>query len=78
MKFGGFDVDVGWDLAADNHDNLYVTGYYQNFSELDATQLEDELETGNLDSSWHITMLAMNCGIGQRTPMEMVFQYLIR
>ena len=47
VKFGGFDVDVGWDLAADNHDNLYVTGYYQNFSELDATQLEDELETGN-------------------------------
>ena len=47
VKFGGFDVDVGWDLAADNYDNLYVAGYYQNFSELDATQLEDELESGN-------------------------------
>ena len=42
MKFGGFDVDVGWDLAADNYDNLYVTGYYQNFTEFDATQLNDD------------------------------------
>jgi len=41
IKFGGFDVDVGWDLAADNYDNLYVTGYYQNFTEFDATQLTD-------------------------------------
>jgi len=39
MKFGGFDVDVGWDLAADNYDNLYVTGYYQNETEFDATML---------------------------------------
>ena len=39
MKFGGFDVDVGWDVAADNYDNLYVTGFYRNFTEFDATQL---------------------------------------
>ena len=39
MKFGGFDIDVGWDIVADNYDNLYVTGYYQNFTEFDANQL---------------------------------------
>ena len=47
MKFGGFDVDVGWDLAADNYDNLYVTGYYQNFTEFDATQLSAQGESEN-------------------------------
>ena len=47
MKFGGFDVDVGWDLAADNHDNLYVTGYYQNFTEFDGTQLNDDAGSEN-------------------------------
>jgi len=46
MKFGGFDVDVGWDLAADNYDNLYVTGFYQNFTEFDATQLTDAGQSG--------------------------------
>ena len=45
MKFGGFDVDVGWDLVADNYDNLYVTGYYQNFTEFDATQLSAEAQS---------------------------------
>ena len=47
MKFGGFDVDVGWDLAADNYDNLYVTGYYQNFTEFDGTQLNDDAGSEN-------------------------------
>ena len=39
MRFGGFDVDVGWDLAVDNYDNLYVTGFFQNITEFDAVQL---------------------------------------
>ncbi len=47
MKFGGFDVDVGWDLVADNYDNLYVTGYYQNFTEFDATQLNAQGQSEN-------------------------------
>lgn len=47
MKFGGFDVDVGWDLAADAYDNLYVTGYYQNFTEFDATQLFAQGQSDN-------------------------------
>ncbi len=47
MKFGGFDVDVGWDLAADKWDNLYVTGYYQNFTEFDATQLSAQGQSDN-------------------------------
>ena len=47
MKFGGFDVDVGWDLAADNYDNLYVTGYYQNFTEFDGTQLSTDDTDGD-------------------------------
>ena len=47
MKFGGFDVDVGWDLVADNYDNLYVTGYYQNFTEFDSTQLSAQGQSDN-------------------------------
>jgi hypothetical protein len=47
IKFGGFDVDVGWDLAADANDNLYVTGYYQNFTEFDATQLFAQGQSDN-------------------------------
>ena len=47
MKFGGFDIDVGWDVVADNYDNLYVTGFYQNQSEFDATQLIDYQQSGN-------------------------------
>ncbi|MEL0100504.1 MAG: hypothetical protein VW862_02220, partial [Euryarchaeota archaeon] len=39
FRFGGFDVDVGWDLAIDKHDNFYVTGFYQNITEFDAVQL---------------------------------------
>ena len=39
MKFGGFDVDIGWDIAADNYDNLYVTGYYRNETEFGGTVL---------------------------------------
>jgi hypothetical protein len=42
IKFGGFDVDIGWAIAADNYDNLYVSGYYQNFTEFDSTQLNAE------------------------------------
>ena len=47
MKFGGFDIDVGWDIVADNYDNLYVTGYYQNFTEFDANQLAAENPSDN-------------------------------
>tara|TARA_B110001452_G_C15236397_1_gene428063 strand:+ start:43 stop:3510 length:3468 start_codon:yes stop_codon:yes gene_type:complete len=47
MKFGGFDVDVGWDIAADNYDNLYVTGYYQNETEFAGTVLN----SGNNENS---------------------------
>ena len=47
MKFGGFDVDVGWDVVADNHDNLYVTGYYQNTTEFNSTLLNDYTQSGN-------------------------------
>ncbi len=32
IKYGGFDVDVGWDIVVDSAENVYVTGYYQNFS----------------------------------------------
>jgi len=39
FRFGGFDVDVGWDLAIDKYDNFYVTGFYQNITEFDAVQL---------------------------------------
>ena len=47
IKFGGFDVDVGWDIAADNYDNLYVTGYYQNRTEFDSSLLEAQSFSGN-------------------------------
>ena len=47
MKFGGFDVDVGWDIVADNYDNLYVTGFYQNFTEFDASLLTADSQNGN-------------------------------
>ncbi|MBJ62269.1 MAG: hypothetical protein CMB57_03360 [Euryarchaeota archaeon] len=47
MKFGGFDVDVGWDVVADNYDNLYVTGYYQNLTEFNTSQLVDYTQSGN-------------------------------
>lgn len=47
MKFGGFDIDVGWDIAADNHDNLYVTGYYQNFTEFDSSLLQAQTASEN-------------------------------
>lgn len=47
MKFGGFDIDVGWDIAADNYDNLYVTGYYQNFTEFDSSLLEAQTYSEN-------------------------------
>jgi len=30
MSYGGFDIDVGWDLLIDVDYNIYVTGYYQN------------------------------------------------
>lgn len=30
IQYGGFDVDVGWDLVVDSDENIYVTGYYQN------------------------------------------------
>lgn len=46
-KFGGIDIDVGWDLAADNYDNLYLTGYYQNLSEFDTVQLTTEGQSEN-------------------------------
>ena len=46
MKFGGFDIDVGWDVVADNYDNLYVTGFYQNLTEFNATQLVDYSQSG--------------------------------
>ena len=47
VKFGGFDVDVGWDLAADNYDNLYVTGYYQNYTDFDGNQLFAQGQSDN-------------------------------
>ena len=47
MKFGGIDVDVGWDVVADNYDNLYVTGFYQNRTEFNNTLLEDNSNSGN-------------------------------
>ena len=46
MKFGGFDIDVGWDVVADNYDNLYVTGFYQNLTEFNATNLVDASQSG--------------------------------
>ena len=30
INYGGFDVDVGWDLVVDSDENVYVTGFYQN------------------------------------------------
>ena len=47
IKYGGGDVDVGWDLAADNYDNLYVTGFYRNFTQFGNTVLEDSPQTGD-------------------------------
>ena len=32
IKYGGVDVDVGWDIAVDSSKNIYVTGYFQNVS----------------------------------------------
>jgi len=32
MNYGGFDIDVGWDILVDDDLNIYVTGYYQNFT----------------------------------------------
>ena len=76
MKFGGFDVDVGWDLVGDNYDNLYVTGYYQNFTEFDASLLEDDFDSEILDFSLLITMSVLDCGIGLRTLTAMSFSTL--
>ena len=47
MRFGGFDVDVGWDLAVDKYDNLYVTGFYQNITEFDSVQLSTGTPSDN-------------------------------
>ena len=32
MNYGGFDIDVGWDVLVDDDLNIYVTGYYQNMT----------------------------------------------
>ena len=47
MKFGGFDVDVGWDLAVDKYDNLFVTGWYQNLTEFDSILLNSGQNSDN-------------------------------
>ena len=47
MKFGGFDTDVGWDIVADNYDNLYVSGWFQNSTEFNETYLVDSTQSGN-------------------------------
>ena len=47
MKFGGGDIDVGWDIAADNYDNLYVTGFYRNITEFGSTLLVDSSQSGD-------------------------------
>lgn len=39
MRYGGFDVDVGWDLLVDDDLNIYVTGYFQNTTEFSSTIL---------------------------------------
>ena len=65
MKFGGFDVDVGWDVVADNYDNLYVTGYYQNLTEFNASQLTITPNLVTEVFSLHITIVRLKDGIGQ-------------
>ena len=65
MKFG-VDVDVGWDVVADNYDNLYVTGYYQNLTEFNASQLVDYTNPVTPSFSLHITILQLKDGIGLR------------
>ena len=65
MKFGGFDIDVGWDVVADNFDNLYVTGFYQNFTEFNATSLTDQSQSG--DRTFYASLLQClggNLGMG--------------
>ena len=39
MNYGGFDIDVGWDILVDDELNIYVTGYYQNFTNFGAYSL---------------------------------------
>ncbi|MBT6644233.1 MAG: hypothetical protein HOB52_00325, partial [Euryarchaeota archaeon] len=39
MRYGGFDVDVGWDLLVDDNLDIYVTGYFQNTTEFGSTVL---------------------------------------
>ena len=47
MNFGGGDIDVGWDIAADNFDNLYVTGFYRNITTFGGDTLVDVSASGD-------------------------------
>ena len=46
-EVGGFDIDVGWDVVADNYDNLYVMVFTRISEEFNATQLTDYTQSGN-------------------------------
>jgi hypothetical protein len=79
-KFGGFDVDVGWDLAADKWDNLFVTGYYQNYTDFEGTELSAEGYSENsrffiayyniTDANW--TWAKDSSGAGLSVPFQLV------
>ena len=40
IKYGGLDVDVGWDLVVDSEENVYVTGFFQNLTNFGPHQLD--------------------------------------
>ena len=82
MKFGGFDIDVGWDVVADSHDNLYVTGFYQNLTEFNDTVLTDQSSSG--DRTFYIAYYNVSSetwewakdsvGNGASEPYQLVFE----
>ena len=76
MRFGGFDVDVGWDLAVDKYDNLYVTGFYQNITEFDAVQLDAGDESDN--AKFYIAYYNTSASFWQIIPFyPVLFQHML-